>query len=109
MSYLEFGYCWPVSVSACITGHAFCYLCLNSLSGVFLFLFFSLCGKICQKKCFAGLNRCGKSCRLRWTNYLRPDLKHEDFTQQEEELIVQFHAAIGSRSSLPSVFLFPLS
>ncbi|KAK4383096.1 Transcription factor [Sesamum angolense] len=23
----------------------------------------------------AGLQRCGKSCRLRWTNYLRPDIK----------------------------------
>ncbi|XP_057541031.1 transcription factor MYB35 [Amaranthus tricolor] len=48
----------------------------------------------------AGLNRCGKSCRLRWTNYLRPDLKHEEFTEQEEQLIIQYHAAIGSRWSL---------
>ncbi|KAE8677912.1 Transcription factor MYB39 [Hibiscus syriacus] len=23
----------------------------------------------------AGLQRCGKSCRMRWTNYLRPDIK----------------------------------
>ncbi|CAK8533584.1 unnamed protein product [Lathyrus sativus] len=48
----------------------------------------------------AGLNRCGKSCRLRWTNYLRPDLKHDSFTPQEEELILTLHAAIGSRWSL---------
>ncbi|KAL8150258.1 hypothetical protein V2J09_020066 [Rumex salicifolius] len=48
----------------------------------------------------AGLNRCGKSCRLRWTNYLRPDLNHEDFSPQEEELIVELHKAIGSRWSL---------
>ncbi|KAK9741978.1 hypothetical protein RND81_03G140900 [Saponaria officinalis] len=48
----------------------------------------------------AGLNRCGKSCRLRWTNYLRPDLKHEEFTEHEEQLIIQYHAAIGSRWSL---------
>ncbi|KAI4351551.1 hypothetical protein L6164_005908 [Bauhinia variegata] len=48
----------------------------------------------------AGLNRCGKSCRLRWTNYLRPDLKHESFTPQEEELIINLHEAIGSRWSL---------
>ncbi|XP_044487443.1 transcription factor MYB35-like [Mangifera indica] len=48
----------------------------------------------------AGLRRCGKSCRLRWTNYLRPDLKHENFTPQEEELIVRLHAAIGSRWSI---------
>ncbi|KAA0057914.1 transcription factor MYB35-like [Cucumis melo var. makuwa] len=45
----------------------------------------------------AGLRRCGKSCRLRWTNYLRPDLKHQNFTSQEEELIIRLHAAIGSR------------
>ncbi|XP_057982353.1 transcription factor MYB35 [Malania oleifera] len=48
----------------------------------------------------AGLNRCGKSCRLRWTNYLRPDLNHNSFTAQEEELIVHLHRAIGSRWSL---------
>ncbi|KAJ9135208.1 hypothetical protein P3X46_032417 [Hevea brasiliensis] len=48
----------------------------------------------------AGLNRCGKSCRLRWTNYLRPDLKHDNFTPQEEELIINLHKAIGSRWSL---------
>ncbi|KAK2419836.1 transcription factor MYB35 [Trifolium repens] len=48
----------------------------------------------------AGLNRCGKSCRLRWTNYLRPDLKHDSFTPQEEELIITLHGAIGSRWSL---------
>ncbi|KAM6573531.1 hypothetical protein CsatA_017611 [Cannabis sativa] len=48
----------------------------------------------------AGLNRCGKSCRLRWTNYLRPDLKHDTFTPQEEDLIINLHQAIGSRWSL---------
>ncbi|KAL4284125.1 hypothetical protein GQ457_16G031280 [Hibiscus cannabinus] len=48
----------------------------------------------------AGLRRCGKSCRLRWTNYLRPDLKRESFTPQEEELIILLHAAIGSRWSI---------
>ncbi|CAA7051974.1 unnamed protein product [Microthlaspi erraticum] len=47
----------------------------------------------------AGLNRCGKSCRLRWTNYLRPDLKHDSFSPQEEELIIQCHSIIGSRWS----------
>ncbi|KAJ6370052.1 hypothetical protein OIU76_028342 [Salix suchowensis] len=44
----------------------------------------------------AGLNRCGKSCRLRWTNYLRPDLKHDRFAPEEEELIIKLHEAIGS-------------
>ncbi|XP_057951984.1 transcription factor MYB35-like [Malania oleifera] len=47
-----------------------------------------------------GLRRCGKSCRLRWTNYLRSDLKHGNFTPQEEELIIRLHAAIGSRWSI---------
>ncbi|KAM0958196.1 hypothetical protein EV1_023282 [Malus domestica] len=47
----------------------------------------------------AGLNRCGKSCRLRWTNYLRPDLKHDNFTPQEEQHIINLHKAIGSRWS----------
>ncbi|XP_062025999.1 transcription factor MYB35-like [Rosa rugosa] len=45
----------------------------------------------------AGLNRCGKSCKPRWSNYLRANLKHETFTPQEEELIVRLHATIGSR------------
>jgi hypothetical protein len=44
-----------------------------------------------------GLKRCGKSCRLRYTNYLRPNLKHESFAQAEEELIVTLHAMLGSR------------
>ncbi|XP_073057765.1 transcription factor MYB35 [Primulina eburnea] len=48
----------------------------------------------------AGLNRCGKSCRLRWTNYLRPDLKHDNFTPEEEERILELHKTIGSRWSL---------
>ncbi|KAJ7974476.1 Myb transcription factor [Quillaja saponaria] len=48
----------------------------------------------------AGLNRCGKSCRLRWTNYLRPDLKQDSFTPQEEEHIINLHEAVGSRWSL---------
>jgi hypothetical protein len=46
----------------------------------------------------AGLERCGKSCRLRWINYLRPDLKRGAFSQQEEELIIHFHTLLGNRS-----------
>ncbi|KAG6532894.1 hypothetical protein ZIOFF_006753 [Zingiber officinale] len=45
----------------------------------------------------AGLQRCGKSCRLRWINYLRPDLKRGSFSEQEEALIVEMHAALGNR------------
>ncbi|KDP37820.1 hypothetical protein JCGZ_06722 [Jatropha curcas] len=42
----------------------------------------------------AGLQRCGKSCRLRWTNYLRPDIKRGKFSLQEEETIIQLHALL---------------
>ncbi|KAG6541964.1 hypothetical protein Mapa_016601 [Marchantia paleacea] len=48
----------------------------------------------------AGLKRCGKSCRLRWINYLRPDIKHGSFTEEEEKTIYRLHAQIGSRWSL---------
>ncbi|XP_073140196.1 transcription factor MYB16-like [Henckelia pumila] len=47
----------------------------------------------------AGLERCGKSCRLRWTNYLRPDIKRGKFTLQEEQTIIQLHALLGNRWS----------
>ncbi|KAA0055172.1 hypothetical protein IC582_008143 [Cucumis melo] len=45
----------------------------------------------------AGLQRCGKSCRLRWINYLRPDLKRGSFSPQEAALIVQLHSILGNR------------
>ncbi|XP_019192006.1 PREDICTED: protein ODORANT1-like [Ipomoea nil] len=45
----------------------------------------------------AGLRRCGKSCRLRWTNYLRPDLKRGLLTQEEEKLVIDLHARLGNR------------
>ncbi|KAL8122159.1 transcription factor MYB83-like [Apium graveolens] len=47
----------------------------------------------------AGLQRCGKSCRLRWINYLRPDLKRGAFSPQEEDLIIHFHSILGNRWS----------
>ncbi|XP_044490879.1 transcription factor MYB83-like [Mangifera indica] len=47
----------------------------------------------------AGLQRCGKSCRLRWINYLRPDLKRGAFSHQEEDLIIHLHSIIGNRWS----------
>ncbi|KEH17561.1 putative transcription factor MYB-HB-like family [Medicago truncatula] len=48
---------------------------------------------------FAGLSRCGKSCRLRWLNYLRPNIKRGNFTQEEEELIIRMHKKLGNRWS----------
>lgn len=48
----------------------------------------------------AGLKRCGKSCRLRWLNYLRPDIKRGNITADEEELIIRLHNLLGNRWSL---------
>ncbi|OIW07668.1 hypothetical protein TanjilG_07710 [Lupinus angustifolius] len=47
----------------------------------------------------AGLKRNGKSCRLRWVNYLRPDLKRGQITSQEESIIVELHNKWGNRWS----------
>ncbi|KAL3754565.1 hypothetical protein ACJRO7_001760 [Eucalyptus globulus] len=47
----------------------------------------------------AGLQRCGKSCRLRWTNYLRPDIKRGRFSFEEEETIIQLHSILGNKWS----------
>ncbi|CAK8572115.1 unnamed protein product [Lathyrus sativus] len=47
----------------------------------------------------AGLLRCGKSCRLRWINYLRPDIKRGNFTNEEEENIIKLHEMLGNRWS----------
>ncbi|KAK8552699.1 hypothetical protein V6N13_121082 [Hibiscus sabdariffa] len=45
----------------------------------------------------SGLFRCGKSCRLRWANHLRPNLKKGGFTQEEEQLIIELHAKMGNK------------
>ncbi|XP_057971550.1 transcription factor MYB20 [Malania oleifera] len=47
----------------------------------------------------AGLLRCGKSCRLRWTNYLRPDLKRGLLSEYEEQMVIDLHAQLGNRWS----------
>ncbi|XP_051184011.1 transcription factor MYB36 [Lolium perenne] len=47
-----------------------------------------------------GLKRCGKSCRLRWLNYLRPNIKHGDFTPEEDSTICKLYISIGSRWSI---------
>ncbi|KAJ4968478.1 hypothetical protein NE237_015179 [Protea cynaroides] len=48
----------------------------------------------------AGLLRCGKSCRLRWINYLRVDLKRGNITAEEEDIIIKLHNTLGNRWSL---------
>ncbi|KAF8010978.1 hypothetical protein BT93_J1573 [Corymbia citriodora subsp. variegata] len=44
-----------------------------------------------------GLRRCGKSCRLRWMNYLSPDVKRDSFSEEEEDLIIRLHKLLGNR------------
>ncbi|KAH9326971.1 hypothetical protein KI387_007149, partial [Taxus chinensis] len=44
----------------------------------------------------AGLERCGKSCRLRWMNYLRPDVKRGQILPDEEDLILRLHRLLGN-------------
>ncbi|KAI4386079.1 hypothetical protein MLD38_004045 [Melastoma candidum] len=47
-----------------------------------------------------GLKRCGKSCRLRWLNYLRPNIKHGGFSDEEDRIIINLFITIGSRWSI---------
>ncbi|KAL5813886.1 hypothetical protein ACOSQ4_024527 [Xanthoceras sorbifolium] len=47
-----------------------------------------------------GLKRCGKSCRLRWINYLSPNVKRGNFSQEEDDLIIRLHNLLGNRWSL---------
>ncbi|XP_052148913.1 myb-related protein 306-like [Oryza glaberrima] len=44
-----------------------------------------------------GLLRCSKSCRLRWTNYLRPGIRRGGFSHHEERLILHLQALLGNR------------
>ncbi|KAL0395146.1 UNVERIFIED_CONTAM: Transcription factor [Sesamum latifolium] len=48
----------------------------------------------------SGLNRCGKSCRLRWLNYLRPDIMRGNISDAEDDLILRLHRLLGNRWSL---------
>lgn len=45
----------------------------------------------------AGLNRCGKSCRLRWKNYLSPHIRKGDFSDLEEETIIRLQSRLGNK------------
>lgn len=55
-----------------------------------------------------GLKRTGKSCRLRWLNYLRPDVRRGNITPEEQLLIMELHAKWGNRWSIDLSFLFRL-
>jgi len=45
----------------------------------------------------SGLLRCGKSCRLRWANHLRPNLKKGSFSEEEEKIIIELHSKLGNK------------
>ncbi|MFS7971014.1 putative transcription factor MYB-HB-like family [Helianthus anomalus] len=53
----------------------------------------------------SGLRRNGKSCRLRWVNYLRPGLKKGQLSPQEEGIIIELHALWGNKV----IGFYPLS
>ncbi|GAB4855809.1 hypothetical protein Ancab_024454 [Ancistrocladus abbreviatus] len=57
-------------------------------------------GKWHRVPLLAGLQRCRKSCRLRWLNYLRPNIKRGKFAEEEVELIVKLHNLLGNKWSL---------
>ncbi|XP_058772664.1 transcription factor MYB106-like [Vicia villosa] len=53
----------------------------------------------------AGLQRCGKSCRLRWINYLNPNIKRGNFSFEEDRTIIQLHALLGNKWSTIAALL----
>ncbi|XP_010513542.1 PREDICTED: transcription factor MYB114-like [Camelina sativa] len=57
-------------------------------------------GKWHQVPLRAGLNRCRKSCRLRWVNYLNPNINRGEFTSAEVDLLLRLHKLLGNRWSL---------
>jgi transcription factor MYB, plant len=56
-------------------------------------------GRWNELACAAGLRRTGKSCRLRWLNYLRPGVRRGDFTPREQLLVLDLHSRWGNRWS----------
>lgn len=57
---------------------------------------------------YSGLGRSSKSCRLRWTNHLRPNLKKGSFTKEEERLVVKLHQKYGNKWSYISSKVTPI-
>ncbi|EOA35642.1 hypothetical protein CARUB_v10020856mg [Capsella rubella] len=57
-------------------------------------------GKWHQVPLRAGLNRCRKSCRLRWLNYLKPNIKRGKLSSDEVDLLLRLHRLLGNRWSL---------
>ncbi|CAK9141714.1 unnamed protein product [Ilex paraguariensis] len=89
-----------------ITNHGHgCWSSIPKLAGIvrcclsilIMLLFILLMLEMVLDSEIADLQRCGKSCRLRWINYLRPDLKRGSFTEQEERTIIDVHRILGNR------------
>uniref|UniRef100_A0A1J3GDR7 Transcription factor MYB108 n=1 Tax=Noccaea caerulescens TaxID=107243 RepID=A0A1J3GDR7_NOCCA len=53
----------------------------------------------------SGLKRTGKSCRLRWLNYLRPDVRRGNITLEEQFTILKLHSLWGNRWSKIAQYL----
>lgn len=53
-----------------------------------------------------GLKRTGKSCRLRWLNYLRPDVRRGNITPEEQLLIIELHAKWGNRQVHIYIYIY---
>ncbi len=70
--------------------------CQKKKNNFGLYMDFYFFSHVYRRAC-AGLLRCGKSCRLRWTNYLRPDIKRGRFSLEEEQMIIHLHAILGNR------------
>ncbi|KAG9449874.1 hypothetical protein H6P81_009839 [Aristolochia fimbriata] len=41
--------------------------------------------------------RIGKQCRERWHNHLRPNIKKDVWTEEEDRILIEAHAQIGNR------------
>ncbi|XP_059639249.1 transcription factor MYB98-like [Cornus florida] len=41
--------------------------------------------------------RIGKQCRERWHNHLRPDIKKDVWSEEEDKILIQAHAEVGNR------------
>ncbi|XP_014500543.1 transcription factor MYB114 [Vigna radiata var. radiata] len=48
----------------------------------------------------AGLKRCGESCKHRWLNYLKQTIPGDNFSWDEQELIIKLHKLLGNRWSM---------
>ena len=69
------------------------------------FQYFLLINLFCYTL-ITGLPRCGKSCRLRWMNYLQPNLKRGNYTEEEELMIIKLHEELGNKYGLKTSKFF---